>query len=63
MFDFAWAEFMLVALVALIFLGPKELIALFKTLGKWTAVLRTLQQNFMRQVHEASLEMDDDKKS
>lgn len=63
MFDFAWAEFMLVTLVALIFLGPKELLTLFKTLGKWTATLRTLQQNFMHQVHEACREIDDDKKS
>ena len=56
MLDFAWSEFILVALVALVFLGPKELILLFKTLGQWVAKLKAMQKIFMDQVNAATVE-------
>lgn len=62
MLDFAWSEFLIVALVALVFLGPKELILLFKTMGKWAGKAKSMQRAFMDQVNQASLELDDDKK-
>ncbi len=62
MLDFAWSEFLIVALVALVFLGPKELILIFKNLGKWAGKLKAMQRAFMDQVNQASLEIDDDNK-
>jgi|GEM_PF-5117050 len=62
MIDFAWSEFLLIALVALIFLGPKELIILFRTLGKWAAKARAWQNAFQEQIKQASLEIEDEQK-
>lgn len=63
MIDFAWSEFLLIAIIALIFLGPKELITLFKTLGKWTAKAKAMQKAFMDQVNQASLDIENDKRN
>ncbi|PIZ34337.1 MAG: hypothetical protein COY39_00445 [Alphaproteobacteria bacterium CG_4_10_14_0_8_um_filter_37_21] len=35
MIDALWSEFFIIILVALIFLGPKDLLILLKTIGKW----------------------------
>lgn len=63
MLDFAWAEFFLLAVIALIFLGPKELIILFKTLGRWVAKVRALQVMLQEHIHEASIEIDNEQKN
>ncbi len=62
MIDFAWSEFLLIAIVALIFLGPKELIILCRTLGKWAAKARAWQHAFQEQINQASIEIENDKK-
>ncbi len=63
MIDFAWSEFFLLAIVALIFLGPKELVVLFKTLGRWFAKIKALQAAFYEHVHQASIEIENEKKN
>ena len=57
MFDFALSEFFLLGIIALIFLGPKELMILFKTLGKWMAKLKAMQAAFHHSMN-AALEED-----
>ena len=37
MFDIGWSELLVIAVVALIVIGPKELPAVLRTVGQWTA--------------------------
>ena len=48
MFDIAWSELLLIAVVALIFIGPKELPALLNSLGRSAAKLRRSADDFRR---------------
>jgi sec-independent protein translocase protein TatB len=59
MFDVAPSEFMLIALVALVVIGPKELPRLLRTLGQWVgrarAVARQFRSGFDDMVRESEL--------
>ncbi len=46
MFDVAPTEFMLVALIALLVIGPKELPRLMRTVGQWVAKARGVARQF-----------------
>jgi sec-independent protein translocase protein TatB len=64
MFDFAWSELALIAVVALIVIGPKDLPRVLRTTGQWVrkarAIAREFQGNLEEMVREADL--DDVKK-
>ena len=59
MFDVAPTEFMLVALIALLVIGPKELPRLMRTIGGWVAkargVARQFRSGFDEMVRESEL--------
>ena len=46
MFDISWTEFLLIGIVALIVIGPKELPAVMRSLGQWTRKIRSLAADF-----------------
>ncbi|MFQ3594647.1 MAG: Sec-independent protein translocase protein TatB [Sphingomonadaceae bacterium] len=60
MFDFGWAEILLVAAVALIVIGPKELPAAMRSLGRMVgkarAMSRHVRSGFDEMVRQAELE-------
>lgn len=56
MFDIAWSELFLIAVVALIFIGPKELPALLNSLGRTAAKLRRSADEFRRHFEESMRE-------
>ena len=58
MFDISWTEFLLIGIVALIVIGPKELPALMRSLGQWTRKIRSLAADFQNQFHEAMREAE-----
>src|SRR6516225_10852808 len=58
MFDFSWGELLLIGIVALIAIGPKELPGVLRTLGQWTAKLRRMASEFQNQFHEAMREAE-----
>ena len=58
MFDISWTEFLLIGVVALIFIGPKELPAVLRTLGQWTRRIRSMAADFQNQFQEAMREAD-----
>src|SRR5262245_53600520 len=62
MFDFGvgWSELLLIAIVALIFIGPKELPAALRTLGNWMGKVRRMAAEFQSQFHEAMREAEVD---
>jgi sec-independent protein translocase protein TatB len=46
MFDLGWGELLLIGVVALVVIGPKELPHAFRTLGQWMAKARALARDF-----------------
>src|ERR1700731_4339445 len=58
MFDIGWGELLLIGIVALIAIGPKELPTVLRTLGQWMAKLRRMATEFQNQFHEAMREAE-----
>ncbi len=53
---FSWSEILLIAVVALIFIGPKELPAILHRLGQMTASLRRSAEEFRRHFEQSMRE-------
>ncbi len=54
MFGLGWSEMVLVAIVALIVIGPKDLPGLFRTLGEFTGKARGMAREFSRAMEAAA---------
>ncbi|MGK9171242.1 Sec-independent protein translocase protein TatB [Inquilinus limosus] len=52
MFGFDWSELMIIVVVALIVLGPKDLPRALYQLGKWTRHARRITSEFQRHVDD-----------
>ena len=65
MFDIGWSELVVIAVVALIAIGPKELPAVLRMVGQWMGKARKMAAEFQGQFQEAmrEAEMADLKKS
>ncbi|MEE8548072.1 MAG: Sec-independent protein translocase protein TatB [Alphaproteobacteria bacterium] len=46
MFDIGWTEMAVIALVVIIFIGPKELPGVLRTLGQWVSKARAMAREF-----------------
>src|SRR5215472_17810070 len=58
MFDIAWGEFVVIAVVALIVIGPKELPAVLRAIRQWTTKIRRMAAEFQGQFQEALREAE-----
>ena len=58
MFDISWTEFLLIGVVALIVIGPKELPTVMRTLGQYTRKIRSMAADFQNQFQEAMREAE-----
>jgi len=58
MFDIGWGEFVVIAVVALIVIGPKELPAVLRAIGQWTTKIRRMASEFQSQFQEALREAE-----
>jgi len=56
MFDIGWSELLLIGVVALIVVGPKDLPVMFHTLGRLTAKARQMAREFSRAMEDAAKE-------
>ncbi len=54
MLDLGWSELLVIGVVALIVVGPKDLPVMFRTLGKATARLRAMARDFTRAMEDAA---------
>ena len=54
MFDIGWSELVLIAIVALIVVGPKELPGLFRTVGHFMGKARGMAREFQRTMEQAA---------
>ncbi|WP_298727969.1 Sec-independent protein translocase protein TatB [uncultured Ferrovibrio sp.] len=60
MFDIAWSELGIIAVVALVVIGPRDLPKVLRTVGQWTAKARAMAREFQSgiddMVREAELD-------
>jgi sec-independent protein translocase protein TatB len=61
MFDFSWGEVLLIGAVALIVIGPKDLPAALRTVGRVMGKVKRMASEFQGQFNEALREADLDK--
>ena len=64
MFDIGWSELLVIAVVAIVVIGPKDLPAALRAFGKWTGKMKRMARDFQSQFNEAlrEAELDDVKK-
>lgn len=65
MFEVGWSEMLLIAIVMIVVVGPKDLPNMLRTIGRTTAKLRSMAGDFQKQFNEAleEAELGDVKKS
>lgn len=65
MFDIGWSELVVIGVVALIAIGPKELPGVLRMVGQWIGKARRMASEFQGQFNEAmrEAEMADIKKT
>ena len=65
MFDISWGKLVIIGVVALLVIGPKELPMVLRTVGQWMSKIRRMASEFQGQFQEAmrEAEMADLKKS
>lgn len=54
--DLSWSELLVVGIVALIIIGPKDLPGMFRELGRFTAKVRAMGREFSRAMEQAAKE-------
>jgi sec-independent protein translocase protein TatB len=54
--DLSWSELLVVGIVALIIIGPKDLPGMFRELGRFTAKIRSMGREFSRAMEQAAKE-------
>ena len=58
MFDISWGKLVIIGVVALIVIGPKELPTVLRTVGQWMGKIRRMASEFQGQFQEAMREAE-----
>jgi sec-independent protein translocase protein TatB len=60
MFDIGWSELLVIAVVAIIVVGPKDLPGMLRAFGRTMSQVRRTANDFKRQFNEALREAEDE---
>jgi sec-independent protein translocase protein TatB len=60
MFDIGWSELVVIAIVALVVIGPKDLPQAFRVAGQWMAKARLMALEFQSHIDEVMRQADVD---
>ncbi|TIT75960.1 MAG: twin-arginine translocase subunit TatB, partial [Mesorhizobium sp.] len=65
MFEVGWSELLVIAVVMIVVVGPKDLPSMLRTFGRTAAKLRAMAADFQKQFNDAlkEAELDDVKSS
>jgi sec-independent protein translocase protein TatB len=58
MFDISWSELLVIAVVAIVVIGPKDLPRVLRSLGRWTGQVKRMARDFQNQFNEALREAE-----
>lgn len=58
MLDLGWSELVIIGVLALIIVGPKDLPILLRTLGRWVGRARAISREFTRMIDDAANEAE-----
>ncbi len=58
MFDIGWSELVVIGIVALIAIGPKELPGVLRSVGQWVGKIKRMASDFQGQFQEAMREAE-----
>jgi len=58
MLDIGWQELLVIGVLALLVVGPKELPGLLRTVGQWAGKARSVAREFQRSMEDAAREAD-----
>jgi sec-independent protein translocase protein TatB len=58
MFDIGWSELLVIGIVALVVIGPKDLPQAFRVVGQWVSKARGLAREFQSHVDDMMREAD-----
>jgi len=58
MFDIGWTELLVIAVVAIVVIGPKDLPRVMRMVGQWTGKLKRMSREFQGQFNEALREAE-----
>lgn len=58
MFDIGWTELVVIAVVAIVVIGPKDLPRALRTFGQWSGRVKRMAREFQGQFNEALREAE-----
>ncbi len=58
MFDIGWQELIVIGIIAILVVGPKELPGLLREVGRWAGKARSVAREFQRSMEDAAREAD-----
>ena len=58
MLDIGWSELLVIGVLALLVVGPKELPRLLRTVGQWAGRARSMARDFQRSMDDVAREAD-----
>jgi sec-independent protein translocase protein TatB len=58
MFDIGWTELVVIAIVAIVVIGPKDLPRAMRFVGQWTGKMKKMAREFQGQFNEALREAE-----
>lgn len=58
MFDIGWSEILVILVVLLVVVGPKDLPRIVRTFGQWSGKARSYARDFQRTIEEAAEESE-----